>query len=494
MVEWLTVSIDLDVRAAIRHPDLVRLVAAVVGADVHDEPDWLEWKSTLDLATKAGCFPIARTILGMANRQPESASRTCEGLGYIVVGAEPGNVEGVTTVDPANLDQMLEPWLGGGEGPRYTPSYVPFDGKTVLVVTVEAPQDGDPVYMLRKEFMLGKDVEKGRDGDVFVRKHGRTVPATSADQRALHARLVASPAVDAELVVSLVGDVPLSWYDAEGTGDVITAWVSERRARLEAAARAEEQRRHPEAQPTPPTGLAGTAGVAAFVQMEQMRRLTDTLRLASLAGVLGEADTRTLDQYLVEVDSWSERAMADAPAVLAARYMDARHGLVAVEVHNPTGRYLPKVEVEVHFEWEPLTTWRRRHDGGSMAPFPRPYGQPKPSPFAESRMFVPHAVGLGYTPSVPPIRRSWIEKGSVRIRFDVGDLRQEGTDESDDHYLILPTRPPDGVLHGTWKATVPDVYGVLTGTLDVPVAEEPVDLRNLLDNAPEPADLKDDDD
>jgi hypothetical protein len=175
-------SINLDLRAAIRHPDLGRLVRAVVGADEHDEAEWVEWKSRLDLTTKEGCFQIARTILGMANRLPEAASKTCEGLGYIIVGAEPSQLTGITSVDPAHIDQMLQPFLGGAEGPKYTPTYVRVDGKTVLVVTVEAPRAGDPVYMLRREFT------RARDGDVFVRKHGRTVPATSADQRALHAR------------------------------------------------------------------------------------------------------------------------------------------------------------------------------------------------------------------------------------------------------------------------------------------------------------------
>ena len=33
--------------------DLQRLVAAAAGADEHDEPDWLEWKSTPDLSSKS---------------------------------------------------------------------------------------------------------------------------------------------------------------------------------------------------------------------------------------------------------------------------------------------------------------------------------------------------------------------------------------------------------------------------------------------------------
>lgn len=83
---------------------------------------------------------------------------------------------------------------------------------------------------------------------------------------------------------------------------------------------------------------------------------------------------------------------------------------------------------------------------------------------------------------IPP--RSWTEKGSVRIVFDVGDLRQEATDTSEMHYLLLPELPPDGTLRGTWKATVPEVHGVIRGTLAVPVREDPVSLRELLDRDP----------
>ena len=76
-------------------------------------------------------------------------------------------------------------------------------------------------------------------------------------------------------------------------------------------------------------------------------------------------------------------------------------------------------------------------------------------------------------------RRSWTEKGSVRIVFNVGDLRQEDTDTSDEHYLFLPERPPHGTLHGTWKATIPDVHGVIRGTLEVPIREDPVQLGEV---------------
>ena len=72
----------------------------------------------------------------------------------------------------------------------------------------------------------------------------------------------------------------------------------------------------------------------------------------------------------------------------------------------------------------------------------------------------------------------------MRIVFDVGDLRQEDTDTSDDHYLLLQERPPGGMLRGTWKATVPEVHGVIRGTLGVAVREDPVELRDLANREP----------
>lgn len=107
-----TVALSIDTSQALRGTtDLRLLVNAVVAATDHDEANWIEWKSDLDLTTKEGCFQIARTVLGMANRLPERAKATCEGLGFIVIGVEPGNLCGITSVDPARLDQLIEPYV-----------------------------------------------------------------------------------------------------------------------------------------------------------------------------------------------------------------------------------------------------------------------------------------------------------------------------------------------------------------------------------------------
>jgi hypothetical protein len=193
--------VNIDTTVALRGVhDLQRLVEAVIDADEHDELDWIEWKGTLDLSTKAGCFHVARAVLGMANRLPDRAGLTCVGVGYIIVGAEPGGLQGVASVDPATMDQHLDSYLGGAEGPRYTPTYVLVQEKRALVIVVEAPKSGDRIFSLRREF------DKIRSGTVFVRKAGRTVPADAKDLDALQIRLRTGPAM--RIITTEITDCP----------------------------------------------------------------------------------------------------------------------------------------------------------------------------------------------------------------------------------------------------------------------------------------------
>ena len=82
--------IDIDTSVPLRtKAQLLKLIDAVVGAEVEDEDEWIEWKRTLDLTDKAGWFHIARAVLGMANRLPADAAHRCGGHGYILVGVGP---------------------------------------------------------------------------------------------------------------------------------------------------------------------------------------------------------------------------------------------------------------------------------------------------------------------------------------------------------------------------------------------------------------------
>lgn len=169
------------------------VVDAVLAASPADELDWIEWKSSLDLGEKTVRGILARHILGMANRPPDRAAANAGGRGFVVVGAEPGNRCAVEAADPADLSQGIDVFLGP-ERPSWTMHYDDRDGLPVLVVTVAAPQPGDPVFTLHKQLQVvspsGKQKEYPR-GTVFVRYPGRTEVARPEDIRALLERHVA---------------------------------------------------------------------------------------------------------------------------------------------------------------------------------------------------------------------------------------------------------------------------------------------------------------
>ena len=132
----MTLRIDTS-RAFTTHEEHAALVRAVVAAQPEDELDWIEWKIAGDLSKGPTQGTIARHILGMANRLPDRAAVHAGGYGYLIMGAQPGSVPGITRVDPAILGQGVQSWLGT-EGPAWWPHYDEEQGVPVLVVTVAA--------------------------------------------------------------------------------------------------------------------------------------------------------------------------------------------------------------------------------------------------------------------------------------------------------------------------------------------------------------------
>lgn len=193
-------AVIIDNSRALRTPDeLTSLVQAVIQALPSDELDWIEWKIGMDLGGKATQGTIARHILGMANRKPEDAQVHMQGCGYLILGAEPGNLCGITAVDPAQLSRGVQSYLGA-EGPTWSHHYVQEESHTVLVITVERPQAGHRIFTLQKEFSITSPKGEAKTymaGTIFIRYPGRTETARPGDIRALEERY-AAPAQAAE--------------------------------------------------------------------------------------------------------------------------------------------------------------------------------------------------------------------------------------------------------------------------------------------------------
>lgn len=182
-------SLNLDTSHAIRGPGARKaLIEAILDAPSSEqETEWLEWKSSVALDQKAWQGEIATHVIGFANREPTRARQVVGGHAYLLLGAEPGNLNGVVVFDPADLESWIARYTGRSEGPRWEPHYTSVDGKDVLVIEIDAPQAGDPIFALRKTFQDpgGNTIP---DGTVFIRRHGKTVVGggTARHGRARH--------------------------------------------------------------------------------------------------------------------------------------------------------------------------------------------------------------------------------------------------------------------------------------------------------------------
>lgn len=182
--------LTIDTSRALRTPDQVlSLIQAVYEAAPEDESRAVEWKSGYaDLTSAEVSFSIGRAILGLANRPVTVAAASFEGMGYVLVGVEPGSLNGQPVPDSAELLNAVHRYTGHG-WPYLDARTLALDGVSVLVVTVEPPHEGDRVALLQKPYqaMKGSMVPKGT---IFVRQPGATERASRTELEMLQDRLL----------------------------------------------------------------------------------------------------------------------------------------------------------------------------------------------------------------------------------------------------------------------------------------------------------------
>ncbi|WP_280507843.1 AlbA family DNA-binding domain-containing protein [Nocardia flavorosea] len=193
----------IDATRALRTPgQLGQLIRAVHAADMADESRAVEWKSGFDpITSNEASFMIAKTVLGFANRPVVAAKKDFEGVGYLLVGVEPGSLRGQAVPDSAQLLNAVRRYTGSGM-PIWDPRTVEVDGRIILVITVEAPRPGDRIALLRKGFQPGKGALIP-EGTVFVRQPGATERATREDLEMLQDRLLDGAAENSAAVRAL---------------------------------------------------------------------------------------------------------------------------------------------------------------------------------------------------------------------------------------------------------------------------------------------------
>jgi hypothetical protein len=194
------VVLIIDTSRALRTPSQVlSLIRAVYEAAPEDESRAVEWKSAYaDLTSTEASFAIGRAILGLANRPVAVAAASFEGVGYILVGVEPGSLGEQQVPDSAELLNAVHRYTGHG-WPYWNASTLLLDGVAVLVVTVEPPRDGDRIALLQKSYQAAKG-PMVLEGTIFVRQPGATERASRTEIEMLQDRLLSGS--EAEVAAS----------------------------------------------------------------------------------------------------------------------------------------------------------------------------------------------------------------------------------------------------------------------------------------------------
>jgi hypothetical protein len=455
-------TLDFDsARAPLGAAGLGALVRAVSRAHDSDETVWLEWKGQLDLDGVAGRVSVARCVLGFANRLPAVAGRYCEGRAFMVVGAEPGCVRGVEQVDGAVLEPRVNAYLGP-EPPRWAPHWVAVDGVSVLVVEVAAPQQGDPVHCLWKDF------EKYRNGDVFIRRHGATERASASEVQALVERAKGSAPRLTGLRVRAERASGLTPVDfSEATRE---AWLErEKQACLASLHKHRAAQQRAEAQ-------SGKGRNASRLQVDFAGLTSAQQHVASLLESTTETveEDRTEEQYEQIVAQYIVRCRQELPSALR-RAAGAGLSPVTIVVENDTEDNYAQVVVEVYCPGDvdsvPPSSFVSRDKG--LPSRPRPYG-PRQEPrhgflLPSYSTALANEIAAGFTDRGPSFD---IERGgSVRLRFDPVDVRPQQLARLPEAVLL----PGECVSAVTveWSATSTSVSGVVRGSFELPVAGEP---------------------
>jgi hypothetical protein len=507
------VPLDFDTsRAPMMPSDFVGLVRAVVDAGASAESHWIEWKSTLDLGEAGGKAHLARCIVGLANRMPAAAANTCEGKGYLVVGASPGQAVGLTEVDPAVLEARLAPFLGS-DGPRWQPHWVSFQARPVLVIEVAAPAQGDPIYAIRRD---GVGV---KDGDVYVRRGSATYHANSSELRQLTERANAGATIHG-IGVSLVNS---ELQPVDFSERAIERWISDLRDAYMRRLRAHQS--------APPQGLrqfdlgksagTGTSGrsltAAELIELERRKEAGEELtdeRKEWLAGAhlatremlnraahgmftRVEPDTRSPEEHIEEVDTYLQECRRALPRVLRLAAAE-RLTPSAFVLHNGTDENFPDVRLRLHLEGavEAAEPGRRVANEGRLPPGPRPYGPRRVKLFGPaldltpiSRGFNPRPVGLPYGgPEEARLRVDIENTSSASLTFSPVHLRPFEREAALAPVVLLASVPQGGEITASWEATSTGTKGVAAGELVIPFHGDVWSINDALRKDEEEAD------
>ena len=403
--------------------ELANLVQAIsLAPSSESEPDWLEWKREGDLNNRRWHALISKCIAGFANRDPIVAKRWADGCSYLVIGAEPGNVGGVTPIDNANLHAGISRFVR--QSVRWSPQYIQHEGNQVLVITVEAPEYGDQIVAMLTSYQSNdRGSSVCREGDVFIRRHGRTDLAGQQDYDMLVRRFTASGERASGVGVQVLNDVTAVPVDCDS--QVITAWCQRKERAL----------------------------------LDSLGQGTQDGRRSPL---LLNFENRSPDEYKDQVSSYLAEMASVFPSIARAKALvDRDPGMQLVAV-NQTEHNFTGVRVEVTIEGD-VWGYRSAEDAQPQMPTPPRVWCSGPWINMPSIQSLPSLDFWG-----PHIDNS----GSTSIEFPDVDIRPGGRVDLDPIHLVCDVKLAGTLLTAKWTATSSSASGIARGEFPVKVSSE----------------------
>lgn len=483
----LILDTSTPIRSLARYRELVLAIHQAPAST--QETNALEWKGEVDLAAKRWQAEMGRQVLGMANRDPDTAAKGLGGCAYIVLGVSPGDLVGTPVHDTAKIESWISPYVGQPpNAPEWTPTYVQVEGKDVLILTVEPARLGHPAWPCRRDYSPdprtpGADPKQAvREGAVYVRHKASTREATAADIEMLSRRAGAARRRVSGISLALEADSRAVAIDMSPGS--IAAWSEREREALKPPPPAHTAppapRRTTSVNPADELGLKATARLLANLD-------------ESVGKSFWEADARTPEAYQKEVDAYLAKAAKVLPAVLLGRAHRARLGRVSVLVRNDSDDPIRQLQVEIYL---PGSGFMAMDEGDiPMEALPK-------RPIAlgnggRSRLDALSGIDLrGLTmsrydyggPVVRAVGRGVRidNSGSVRLTFDPLDLYPEETARLEDVWLIASPSLAGTTLVAEWSARSRDASGVMRDTLEIEVDPGVRTIDELLAVSSEP--------
>ncbi|XVQ15120.1 AlbA family DNA-binding domain-containing protein [Spirillospora sp. CA-255316] len=417
----------IDASSAFRFPsELLSLATAVRDAGDYDESRWIEWKSRLPLADHHGQVHLVRQILGFANRDPKTAAQWAEGYGYLLVGVSPGEVRGVTPVDPQVLSQDLTPYLGADV--MWSPEYITLDDAAVLIVVIGPPRPGDLIHFLRKDIVNPKDQSVTyREGAIFVRRHGEVHAANHDERLMLQRRLRAGADVLEGLTVSS-GPLEVSPLSQLRIREAVT----EDRDRLLAA------------------------------QYDPNDDEASPVRWRT------KSDPRTLEEYTQEVDTYLEKMFLAYRNRLETELAEHEAAGLILSICNGTDRSFLGLQLTATLRGASVQIAESKTRASGPMNLPR---EPEPlgTPQIETSSFFSSSVTFPLLDQSLFVRPAWEAReisDGIFLKFDPVDLRPHTSLELERVPLWIEAAPGT-TLTIEWRAASTSAQGDMADTLTV---------------------------